>query len=284
MEPDLTLTDAAERLGVHYMTAYRYVRTGRLEATKVRGEWRLTTAALARFLAARASVGPSRAAGTPPRARSRPRLEDRIISGDETGAWRVIEDALASGATPEEVVVDLLMPALAAVGQWWAEGVFSVADEHRASATAIRLVARMGPHFLRRGRRRGTVIVGAPGGERHAIPVAVVADLLRGAGFDVVELGADTPPVSFGDAVVRVGSAPRPVAVLIGVTVASALDAARESIVEVARVDPDVPILVGGAATSGLPDALALGAAGWTGLSARDAVEAVERLVSGVSP
>jgi len=35
----VTLNDAAEQLGVHYMTAYRYVRTGRLEATKRKGQW-----------------------------------------------------------------------------------------------------------------------------------------------------------------------------------------------------------------------------------------------------
>jgi len=284
MEADLSLTDAAERLGVHYMTAYRYVRTGRLAARKVQGEWRLTPDELARFRAERTAAGSSGRSGAPTRARSRPRLEDRIVAGDETGAWRVIEDALASGATPEEVVLELLMPALTAVGAWWAEGVFSVADEHQASATAIRLVARLGPLFLRRGRRRGTVIVGAPGGERHAIPVAVVADLLRGSGFDVLELGADTPAVSFGDAVARVGSTPRPLAVLIGVTVASARDAVREAVAAVARVDPEVPVLVGGAATSGERDALALGAAGWTGPTARDAVTAVERLRADVSP
>jgi len=284
MEADLSLTDAAERLGVHYMTAYRYVRTGRLAARKVQGEWRLTPDELARFRAERTAAGSSGRSGVPTRARSRPRLEDRIVAGDETGAWRVIEDALASGATPEEVVLELLMPALTAVGAWWAEGVFSVADEHQASATAIRLVARLGPLFLRRGRRRGTVIVGAPGGERHAIPVAVVADLLRGSGFDVLELGADTPAVSFGDAVARVGSTPRPLAVLIGVTVASARDAVREAVAAVARVDPEVPVLVGGAATSGERDALALGAAGWTGPTARDAVTAVERLRADVSP
>jgi len=284
MEADLSLTDAAERLGVHYMTAYRYVRTGRLAARKVQGEWRLTPEELDRFRAERTAAGSSGRSGAPTRARSRPRLEDRIVAGDETGAWRVIEDALASGATPEEVVLELLMPALTAVGAWWAEGVFSVADEHQASATAIRLVARLGPLFLRRGRRRGTVIVGAPGGERHAIPVAVVADLLRGSGFDVLELGADTPAVSFGDAVARVGSTPRPLAVLIGVTVASARDAVREAVAAVARVDPEVPVLVGGAATSGERDALALGAAGWTGPTARDAVTAVERLRADVSP
>ena len=35
----ISLTEAAERLDVHYMTAYRYVRTGRLHATKQGGQW-----------------------------------------------------------------------------------------------------------------------------------------------------------------------------------------------------------------------------------------------------
>ena len=35
------LRDAAARLGVHYMTAYRYVRLGVLPATKVGGEWQV---------------------------------------------------------------------------------------------------------------------------------------------------------------------------------------------------------------------------------------------------
>ena len=32
----LSLQEAADRLGVHYMTAYRYVRTGRLRAVQDR--------------------------------------------------------------------------------------------------------------------------------------------------------------------------------------------------------------------------------------------------------
>ncbi len=37
----ITLNEAADRLGVHYMTAYRYVRTGRLHGVKDGTEWRV---------------------------------------------------------------------------------------------------------------------------------------------------------------------------------------------------------------------------------------------------
>ena len=37
----LTLLQVADKLGVHYMTVYRYVRTGRLPATRVGGIWQV---------------------------------------------------------------------------------------------------------------------------------------------------------------------------------------------------------------------------------------------------
>ena len=39
---NFTLQQVAERLGVHYMTAYRYVRTGQLIATRRDGRWTVT--------------------------------------------------------------------------------------------------------------------------------------------------------------------------------------------------------------------------------------------------
>ena len=37
----MTIQEVADRLGVHYMTAYRYVRQGRLPATRLGAEWRI---------------------------------------------------------------------------------------------------------------------------------------------------------------------------------------------------------------------------------------------------
>src|SRR3990170_3863777 len=54
----LSLRECADRLGVHYMTAYKYVRHGRLAATKVGPEWRGLSGDLEAFLAGPAS-GPA---------------------------------------------------------------------------------------------------------------------------------------------------------------------------------------------------------------------------------
>jgi MerR family transcriptional regulator, light-induced transcriptional regulator len=264
----LTLQQAADRLGVHYMTAYRYVRTGRLPAFKVGVQWRVNADDLASVKSGR------RGAGGLSRRWTVDQVADRLVAGDEPGVWALVEAALASGAEPVGIHVDLLAPALRSIGDRWALGELSVADEHRASVVAQRIVGRLGPMFGRRGRRRGTLVLGAPPGDLHSLPSAMVADELRAARFEVVDLGANTPVASFAGAA-RV--AVRLVAVLVGATV-PAEQAIVEVIGAIRGVAPGVPVFVGGAAVAGEEAALALGADGWSGLDARQAVAAVERL------
>jgi MerR family transcriptional regulator, light-induced transcriptional regulator len=269
----LTLQQAADTLGVHYMTAYRYVRTGRLPAFKVGVEWRVNAKDLAVVKA-----GPRRArreGGGRPRRWAVDQVAERLVAGDEPGVWALVDATLASGAEPADIHLDLLAPALRSIGDRWESGELSVADEHRASVVAQRIVGRLGPMFARRGRRRGTVVLGAPPGELHALPGAMLADELRLARFEVVDLGANTPAESFADAA-RV--AVRLVAVLVGATV-PADKAITEVIAAMRGVAAGVPVLVGGAAVADELAALALGADGWSGLDARHAVAAVERLL-----
>ena len=62
MSATLGLQDGAERLGVHYMTAYRYVRLGLLPAEKIGGTWTVTEGDLVAFRAGE-SAGALAAAG-----------------------------------------------------------------------------------------------------------------------------------------------------------------------------------------------------------------------------
>jgi hypothetical protein len=75
-----------------------------------------------------------------------------------------------------------------------------VAEEYLATATAARLVARLGARFRRPGRSRGTVVFGAALGEHHTLAISVVADLVRLEGFTCLELGANVPPNAFAGA------------------------------------------------------------------------------------
>jgi excisionase family DNA binding protein len=217
-ETDLSLHEAAEFLGVHYMTAYRYVRQGLLSAQKRQGTWRVSLSDLESF--GGESSGADRVPTDNPaamgrgRSRNAPwaqRLERRLVAGDDTGAWSVVESALAAGHDLESIYATVVSPALEAIGARWEAGELEISVEHQATSIATRLIARVGPRFARRGRSRGVVVIGAPAGEAHSLPTAMLGDLLRASGWTVTELGANTPAESFahaaaaGDAVVAVG-------------------------------------------------------------------------------
>jgi excisionase family DNA binding protein len=268
----ISLREAARRLGVHYMTAYRYVRTGRLPARRDGQEWLIDPADLD-------LVRPPEPAGPGPHLRPAPfdrvpLLRARMVAGDEAGAWLIVDEALTSGMEPAGIHLDLLVPTLRSVGDGWAEGTISVAAEHRASAVAHRIVGRLGPRFARRGRKRGTVIIGAPAGDQHSLPGAIVADLLRGQSFDVIDLGANTPAESFAE---TARGTDRLVTVVIGV-MGPGLDREVRSAVSALRAaGVGAPLLVGGAAVTGAGHARELGADAWTGRDGRSVLAAVDR-------
>jgi len=273
----LTLHEAADRLGVHYMTVYRWVRTGRLPAHRSGVEWRVDPADVEQ--AGRRGSEPRDDAGSRGRPRSRAaaseRLRSRMMAGDEAGAWAVIDESLASGTTPAEVYLEVVAPALEAVGAGWAAGEVSVAEEHRATAVTSRLLGRLGPQFARPGRKRGSVVIGAPSGDEHALPASLLGDVLRGAGFDVVDLGANTPPESF---VESARGAARLVAVLIGVTNRGNDAAVQATTAALHDAAVGAPVLVGGGAVPDAADALRLGGDGWSGPHARSALAALEEI------
>ena len=254
-EDELSLQEAADLLDVHYMTAYRYVRTGRLIAERRGNHWHVP----------RSSITTMREANTPGR---RPQgsptghrdyaaeLAALIIEGDESEAWRLSQNALTSAFTPEQLYLDALAPAMRSIGDQWEAGRISIAEEHRASTLAARLVGRFGPLFTRRGPSRGLIVLGTPTGDRHGLATALLADPLRGRGFTVADLGADTPAASFAEIVMNEAQT-----IAVGIAVSVAVDdhVVSETIhaIHSAR---QVPVLLGGRAINDAAHATRVGA------------------------
>ncbi len=252
-----TLQEVADELGVHYMTIYRYVRLGMLPAHKVGSTWRVHAADVVAFRKAKqASPSAGRTRQFDP-VRWVGRLEARLVAGDANGAWSALEAAMASGAEVEQLYLDVITPALVSIGERWARGELDIADEHRASALTGRLLGRLGPRFTRPGRTHGSVVLGATPGDSHGLPVALLADLVTGQGYEVIDLGADVPTPSFVHAA---QGAARLVAVGVAVT-APGLDAAVATTVEALHDGvPGVPVVVGGSAIVDRDHAVELGA------------------------
>ena len=254
----VSLDQAAKRLGVHYMTVYRYVRLGQLPAERRDGTWHVLVSDLDHFVGAkkkRAKRGSRPAADWPAR------LEQRLLDGDEAGAAKLLDDALASGHDLFSLYLEVVSPSMVSIGERWAAGKLHIHEEHRASVIVGRLMARVSARFAHRGPSRGTVVIGGPSGEHHGLSLTMVADLLRSKGWNVSDIGTNVPAESFATAVKGVDQLR---AVCVGVTLSQSLPAARDVIREVRKVLPDgVAVYLGGAGVDSDETAKQLGADVW---------------------
>jgi excisionase family DNA binding protein len=193
----ITLQEAAERLSVHYMTAYRWVRRGELPAFKTGGRLRIRVDDLEQFLAERAVDVAMRSQdddGHTDWDRHVDRLADALMMGEAGRATSDVRKVMSDGATAGDVYVRLITPALSRIGSAWEKGEIGIAEEHRANQICVTIVAQLSDLFRRRKTRRGTAVTLAPPQERHAIASAMVADFLRAGGYEVHHLGAGVPP------------------------------------------------------------------------------------------
>lgn len=267
----MNLKQVARRLGVHYTTAYRWVRTHQLEADRTATGWEVSEAQLRRFEASRRSTQPGRR----PRVEWADRLRPALERGDEVAAWRVLEDALRSGMEPEACYLDVLVEALRSLP---ADG--DHVDGFLAATVAGRIVARLGARLRRPGRTRGTVVVAAPLGERHALSTSILADLVRLRGVACTELGVDVPP----EVTVAAARAARGLRlVALGVSGADHLSSVTETIERLRAELPDVVVLVGGQGVLNDDVAELVGADRWAA-DLREAVAVVDEFVEAPRP
>ena len=193
----LPLREAADFLGVHYQTAYGWIRQGLLPATKAGRRYQVNVADVH-------ALGAARAAGTPPRPEVRvrswqpqaDRFYDALIAGDERLAQTRLE-RLAAGVPFIELCERIVAPALRRIGDDWAAGSVTIAVEHRASAICERLIAPLAAKQPR-GRPRGVAVTATPPGERHGLPALMAAGSLRVDHWLVQHLATDLPANEVG--------------------------------------------------------------------------------------
>jgi excisionase family DNA binding protein len=186
------LQTAAEDLGVHYQTAYRWVREGTLRAVKQGVMYVVEPDEVERFRQRRERP-------TPPPARRAvrdwaphvDRLYEALVVGDEPAARQLIDRLRDSGINVVDLCQRLFTPSLQRIGDSWARGRVTLADEHRASGICGRLLARVATHP--RGRPRGTAVIATVPGEAHELPGTMAAMALRADRWRVHHLGTQVP-------------------------------------------------------------------------------------------
>lgn len=129
-------------------------------------------------------------------------IREAVIEGQAKVVVPKVEQALAEGIKPNIILNDGLISAMAEVGKLFEEGEFFVPEmliAARAMSAALELLK---PHLVAQGVEPvGKVAIGTVKGDLHDIGKSLVAMMLEGAGFEIVDLGVDVSPEQFVNAV-----------------------------------------------------------------------------------
>jgi methanogenic corrinoid protein MtbC1/DNA-binding XRE family transcriptional regulator len=175
------------------------------------------------------------------------RYLEALIDADRASALVVVSEGLARGLDPTTLILDVLSPAQAQVGELWHRSELSVSQEHWASevtgeAMEQVLQAQSPPSAL-----GFDVVVTTVPGESHALPSRALAGLLRWRGWSVDYLGLG-PPVADLIEFVRQRE---PHLVAVSLTVATLSPVLLELCQGLRRLESAPAILVGGAGVAG---------------------------------
>ena len=208
-------------------------------------------------------------------------LASAVLAGDEAGVDEGCRRLLAAGQPPRAILDDGLIHAMDEVGARFAAGEAFI-PEMLLAARAMQVGVDALGEALGTGegvsRSAGTVVLGTVKGDLHDIGKNLVAIMLRGVGFDVVDLGTDVPVEEFLRAL-REHQAP-----ILGLSALLTTTMPQMSLVIEALVSSGerdgVRIMVGGAPVTAR-FARDIGADG-LGSSAGDAVAVARRLAAEV--
>ncbi len=125
-----------------------------------------------------------------------------IVDGDRSGATDGVNKALEEGIGAAEILNQGLIAAMTEVGQLFEDGEYFVPEMLIAARAMQAGVAILKPKLLEADiKPLGKVVVGTVKGDLHDIGKNLVAMMLEGAGFEIIDLGADVSPEKFVDAI-----------------------------------------------------------------------------------
>ena len=134
-------------------------------------------------------------------------LYEGIMDGDMEVAEEKVQEALEAGIGPGRILNEGMIAAMAEVGQLFEEGEFFVPEMLIAARAMQGGMAVLKPHLAEGDVQcPGKVVIGTVKGDLHDIGKNLVAMMLEGAAFEIVDLGTDVSAEKFVDAVKESGA------------------------------------------------------------------------------
>ncbi len=128
-------------------------------------------------------------------------IRQLVINGRDKDVVPKVQQAIDEGHEPNVILNDALISAMAEVGQLFEEGEFFVPEMLIAARAMSAALGLLKPHLVAQGVEPvAKVAIGTVKGDRHDIGKSLVAMMLEGAGFEIIDLGVDVAPEKFVEA------------------------------------------------------------------------------------
>jgi len=208
--------------------------------------------------------------------------EDEGFDGDmvgKPGVKELVQQALDQNMDPGRIVVDGLTEAMSIVGEKFEAKEYFIPDMLASAETVGAAMDILAPHLAKSGMAsKGKVMMATVKGDLHDIGKNIVSIILRGAGYEVKDLGADVTP----ELIVAIVREEKPDILGLSALLTTTMTAMKETIdsLSQAGLRDKVKVIIGGAPISA-EFAAEIGADGY-GADAFHAVRVVEELRQGV--
>jgi corrinoid protein of di/trimethylamine methyltransferase len=134
-------------------------------------------------------------------------LREGVIQGQANVAVEKVKKALDEGFAAGVILNDGLISAMRKVGQLYEDGIVFVPEMLIAARAMDKALQILRPYLVEQGvKPRGKVAIGTVKGDLHDIGKKLVAMMLEGSGFEIIDLGIDAAPEKFVDAVQNHGA------------------------------------------------------------------------------
>lgn len=173
-------------------------------------------------------------------------LAQAIIGGKAPAAKELTEKALADGVAPGDILTGGLVAGMNVVGVKFKNNEFYVPEVLIAARAMKSSMAILRPLLVETGVQPvGRIAIGTVRGDLHDIGKNLVAMMLEGAGFEIIDLGVDVKPEQFVEAVEGKNADVIALSALLTTT----MPAMKETIAALgsAGVRDKVSIMIGGA-------------------------------------
>ncbi|TFF94086.1 cobalamin-binding protein [Candidatus Thorarchaeota archaeon] len=205
------------------------------------------------------------------------RLQTAIVEGNRKQSPDLARELLNKGVNAYDIVMKGCSKAMSKVGDLYQQGEYFIPEILMSAKAFEAAMEVINPHLQTADKQAsGTVVIGVCEGDIHTIGKNIVVTMLKAAGFDVVDLGADVAPTVFAEEAEKAGAD----IVAVSALMTTSMIGMKDVVAAVRERGLQSKIMIGGGPVS-RDYAEQIGADGY-GQDAKEAVDVALKLMEAV--